>query len=287
MNPSDYVAQITRSARAVQTFLKGQVPAFCLTLGSGLSDLIARMEGRRTMPYAAAFLPKPSVSGHAGEFVSGTIEGVSVLGLSGRTHWYEVAFEPHGILKTVYATHVMASIGITRCFTTNAVGGLNLGYQVGDLVAIRDHINLIPNPLSGPHLDFGGNAYFQPMPGAYDPALRAHFAKAAQDAGATCHEGVYLAVPGRTYETAAECRAFRIWGADTVGMSTTPEIIAATNRGMQTIGVSVVTNVIAEDGTNATNHEEVTAVLGSPELRAKLADAIAGFFRAWRLSAGH
>lgn len=255
-------------------------PAFCLTLGSGLSDLTALMDIQLCIPYQDVGFPIPTAKGHDGELLIGYISGVPVICLSGRTHYYEVAHLPHGISEVVFATHVMASLGIKHCFTTNAVGALNPSYAVGDLMIIKGHIGFfMPNPITGPHLDFGDNPYFPPMHTAYGESYRRLFDQSAKPTGAIIRQGVYVALSGRTYETAPECLALRNLGADAVGMSTVPEIIAATSRGMQTIGVSIITNVIAEDGTNATNHEEVLAALSDPGLRKRIAGTFAEFFR--------
>ena len=143
-------------------------------------------------------------------------------------------------------------------------------------MVIRSHIGLfLPNPLLGPHHDFGGNQYFQPMNNAYSPDLRTLF----KDVDPSIHEGVYVAVSGKTYETQADSLALRTLGADCVGMSTIPEIIVAQNRAMKTLGVSLVSNVIAEDGTNATNHEEVMRVLNSRATEEKLTRIFRTFFQ--------
>lgn len=283
-DPKVYLLRVRRCVEKIMTRLgPAPTPEFCLTLGSGLADLITRMKVYMRIPYADVGLPTPVVSGHAGELIYGEIGGVPVMALSGRIHYNEVSHVPHGIMEVVFATHVMAELGIKNCFTTNAVGGLNASYRTGGLMVIEDHINQIPNPISGPHLAFEGSPHFLPMNNAYNPKLRALFMQAARKADAKVCGGVYLGLPGRTYETAAEVRAFRTWGADAVGMSTTPEIIAATSRGMETIGVSIITNVMAPDGANATNHEEVEAILKDPVLQEKLANVFESFFASYRL----
>lgn len=141
---------------------------------------------------------------------------------------------------------------------------------------IRSHLDLfIQNPLLGAHHDFGNNLFFQPQSEIYDRALGNLF-KAENE---HIYEGVYACLTGRTYESSADCMALRVLGVDAVGMSTVPEVIVAANRGMKTMGVSTITNMIAADGTNATNHEEVTAILNSPETEKYLFTTFKNFFR--------
>ncbi|MBI5449651.1 purine-nucleoside phosphorylase, partial [Candidatus Gottesmanbacteria bacterium] len=175
-----------------------------------------------------------------------------------------------------FPVHVAANLGCKLYIATNAAGGLNPDFIVGDLMVITSHIGLfLPSPLTGPHHDFSTNDLFQPQSTEYDPALR----KVFRQLDPTIREGVYVAVTGRAYETQAECVLLRKFGADAVGMSTVPEIIVATNRGMKTLGISMITNVIAKDGTNATNHEEVMEVLNSRKLEEKLFRVFRNFFK--------
>ena len=175
-----------------------------------------------------------------------------------------------------FPVQVAASLGCKLYIATNAAGGLNTSYKVGELMVIKSHIGLFqPSPLLGTHHDFRGNDLFQPQSGEYDPKLLELF----RSIDPAIHEGVYVAVTGRAYETQAECLMLRAMGADAVGMSTIPEVIVATNRGMKTFGVSMITNSIAKDGTNATNHEEVMVVLNSKPMEQKLSRIFRGFFK--------
>ncbi len=173
-----------------------------------------------------------------------------------------------------------------KCYlASNAVGGLNPRYQVGDLMIIRSHINFIPNPLLGIQRDFtrvDGKPYerFQPMNDAYDPALRDLFKKAAATNKDHVHEGILLSVPGPSFESEAECVAFRdAFKADAVGMSTTPEVITARSRGMRCVAFSCITNSIDNDGRNAASHEEVVRILESREVKDRLTSTVQNFFR--------
>lgn len=274
---SQYLSQVNASVRTLYALLgisHGSVP-IALTLGSGLGELAKNIDAEKTVDYGELrFFRVPTVAGHAGKLIYGKLAGVPVIALSGRTHYYEVADKPHGIMDVVFATHVMASLGVRTLMTTNAVGGLNLGFEPGDLMVIEDHFSkFMPDPTAGPFLDFGGNAPFQPMAHAYDRTLGECFQQAS---GA--HAGTYAALPGRTYETSLECRILRDWGIDAVGMSTVPEVIVARNRGMKVLGISLVTNVIGKSGVNATNHEEVQEVANDPAVQKRISTAYVKLF---------
>ena len=189
----------------------------------------------------------------------------------------------------IFPVHVLAELGVPNYFATNAVGGLNLDHKVGDVMIIDSHINMIPNALLGRQHDFkrvndGEQVWrFQPMNGAYDKGLRNLLLNAGSKWNGNVHHGKYLAVTGPTYETEGECLAFREgMGADAVGMSIAPEIIVARNRGMNCVGMSCITNKIAADGTNATNHEEVKATLEKIETRERLSGIVQNFFALYK-----
>ncbi|MBI4441618.1 purine-nucleoside phosphorylase [Candidatus Woesearchaeota archaeon] len=280
-----YEQRVTAAADYVRKYLKKQ-PEFGVVLGSGLGDLANELSKPIVLDYGhIPYFPTPTVAGHLGRLLIGSLEGVPVIALQGRKHYYEVADQPMntGMLQVVFPVHVLASLGVPHYFVTNAAGGLNPTYHVGDLMAIKTHINLLPNPLLGrqmflPRLDGQDPWRFQPMSGAYDPELTSMLRQAGIQ-----HEGAYLAVTGPTYETEGESIAFRDGlKADAVGMSTTPEVIVARNRGMKAVGFSCITNKIAADGTNATNHEEVTAILESPATRERLSSTVREFFHQYK-----
>lgn len=285
---SDYLNKVKTASDFLRPHVEGMSPEFGLTLGSGLGDLAEKINitaefGYEDIPH----FPVTTVAGHEGKLIIGKLAGVPVIGLKGRKHFYEVADLPanEGILQTVFAVHVLAELGVKNYFVTNAAGGLNLSYEVGDLMIIRSHINFLPNPLLGQHFAFtrvdNGQLVerFQPMNGAYDEKLRQKLNLASLEFKKNTHQGTYLAVTGPTYETEAECIAFRDGlKADAVGMSTTPEVIVARNRGMKVVGLSCITNKIAKDGTNAANHEEVKAILESSEVKNRLSTIVTKFF---------
>ena len=285
----------------------GKQPVFGIVLGSGLGDLADAISNKESIPYSEIpGFPKPTVAQHAGILHYGELEGVPVLALQGRKHYYEVADLPlnNGILQVVFPVHVLANLGVTHYFATNAAGGLRGDFDgVGTVMVISSHLNGgIPNPLLGRQYNFKRvgteeKAWrFQPMNNAYDKELRLLLLKACEET-VRCEKsksrylnlmssaciGTYMALPGPSYETEAECIAFkRGLKVDAVGMSTVPEVIVARNRGMKAVGMSCITNIIASDGTNSTNHEEVTAVLNSKKIRARLTNSVLGFFNSFK-----
>jgi purine-nucleoside phosphorylase len=194
-------------------------------------------------------MPVPKVPGHAGAVVAGRLAGVPVLVLAGRVHTYE----GYSAAEVAFATRVAAQVGCRALVATNAAGGLNLDYDPADLMVLTDHINfLFDNPLRGA-------PDFVDLAGAYDPALRAAAVEAGQAKGVPVRQGVYLAAAGPSYETPAEIGMFRAWGADAVGMSTVPEVIAARAHGLRVAAISAITNVHRPGGT-PTSHAEVLEV---------------------------
>lgn len=273
----EYVKKVAETTEFLQQKLGDFQPSVAITLGSGLSKLAALIDSIAQIPYSQIpHFHQTTVPGHEGILVAGTLEGVPLIGFKGRKHYYEVAAEIDGMDQVIFPVHVAASLGCKLYLATNAAGGLNPRFNIGDLMVIRSHLDLfIKNPLLGPHHDFGDNLYFQPQHQIYDK----HLSEIFQNDQAFIHSGVYACLSGRTYETSADCTALRILGVDAVGMSTVPEIIIAANRGMKTLGISTITNVIAADGTNATNHEEVSAILNSSETESRLFSAYKNFFR--------
>lgn len=271
-----YVTSVEEAAAYIRSTCKNFSPVVALTLGSGLSKLASIIEPVATIKYQdIPHFPLSTVPGHEGTLIAGYLEGVAMIGLKGRKHYYEVADAPRPMDIVTFPVHVMANLGCTLYIATNASGGLNHLFHVGDLMLIKSHIGFLqPNPLLGSHHDFGANAYFQPQNLEYDADLRSTFLSIDP----SIREGVYVGITGRTYETQAECLMLRKIGADAVGMSTIPEIVIAHHRGLKTMGVSLISNVIAEDGTNATNHEEVMTVLNSAEMETKLKNTFRKFF---------
>ncbi len=292
----NYESKVAEAADYVRGKLGSRKPVFGIVFGSGFGDIAESIERITTIPYGAIpNFPITTVPGHEGKMLIGELEDVTVIGLKGRTHYYEVADEPfnNGILQTVFPVHVLADLRIQNYFVTNACGGLNKGYAIGDIMIIRSHINLLPNALLGRQYDFlrvddaRPVLRFQPMGGVYDSELTELLKRAGSALGEHVHEGRFIAVTGPTYETEGESIAFREgFQADAICMSTTPEVIVARNRGMKVVGMSCITNVITADGTNTTNHEEVKSVLESPQVKGRLLTTVREFFRLYRESCG-
>ncbi|HJX05772.1 MAG TPA: purine-nucleoside phosphorylase [Candidatus Nanoarchaeia archaeon] len=288
----NYEYHVRQASYTVAQFIKDYKPEFGITLGSGMGYIANLIKDAKTLDYSQIpSFPVPQMPGHEGKLVVGRLEGVDVLCFKGRKHYYEMADEPfnNGIRKAVFPIHMLAELEVKNYFATNAAGGLNLDYCVGDIMLISSHINMIPNALLGRHLAFNRvdngkpTERFQPMNEAYDPELRKLFLSAAKKYKDRVHEGVLLGVTGPTYETDAEGLFFRKGlGADAVGTSVTPEVIVARNRGMKAVAFSCITDVIEEDGTNTATHEQVVSVLHSPEVNQRFESIVRTFFRLYR-----
>lgn len=229
-------------------------PSVGIVLGSGLGSFAARIEDAVRIPYAGIpGMYAPSAEGHTGELVLGHIQGKPVACLAGRLHQYE----GHSAQEVVFGVRLLGLLGVRDLVLTNAAGGIRTEYEQGALVLITDHINFQgTNPLIGPNTDSLGPR-FPDMTEAYSPKLRQIAHEAAASAGVKLHEGVYIALLGPSFETPAEIRAFRTLGADLVGMSTVPEVIAANHMRMRCLGISCVTNLAAGISPNKLSHQEV------------------------------
>ena len=213
-------------------------PEIGIILGSGLGKFVDKIEGQTIVNYAdLPGMPAATALGHKGNFVFGTVAGKKIVAMQGRYHYYE----GFGVQTVVLPVRVMISLGISTLFVSNAVGGVNYDFKVGDLMIIRDHINMIPNPLVGKNISELGPR-FPDMTRPYDLQLIRLAKSIAQEKGIELKEGVYLACTGPTYETPAEYAFFRKIGADAVGMSVTPEVIAARHAGIRVFGISVITD---------------------------------------------
>jgi len=227
-------------------FIKSKIgapPQIGMILGSGLSILSDKIKNPVKIPYSEIPGFKNSTApGHGGALVFGTLFGKNVMCMTGRFHYYE-GYSPSDI---VYPIRVMKLLGARLLIITNAAGGINAGFDAGDIMVIRDHINLTgANPLIGPN-DGGFGERFPDMMAAYAPKYRVLAKKAAENAGIPIKEGVYIGLTGPSFETPAEIKAFRIWGADSVGMSTVFEAIAAAHCSLDTLGLSFIANKAAD-----------------------------------------
>ncbi len=250
----DELKKLQKAGRFLQRRMKTS-PKIGLVLGSGLSDALGQDERRLAWSQIPHF-PQATVSGHAGEWAFGSLEGKSVLVSRGRVHFYE----GYSMREIAFPVRLMKLLGIEKLLLTNAAGAINREFAVGDFVLIHDHINTIPdNPLRGENLSELGPR-FPNLLDAYSARLRALAKEAAQSIGLELKEGVYVATPGPMYETPAEIEAYRRWGADLVGMSTVPEVIAARHCGLEVLAISVVTNMAAGMGGDKLTHEEVLKI---------------------------
>jgi purine-nucleoside phosphorylase len=227
--------------------LDGRKPTVGIVLGSGLGKLADEIQDPLVIPYKdIPGFPVSTAIGHKGNFIIGTLGGKCVIAMQGRIHYYE----GYGMNQVVLPIRVMIRMGIQYLFVSNAAGGTNLGFHVGDLMIIRDHINMIPNPLIGPNLDEFGPR-FPDMTRPYEPGLIKKAEQIAEEEGIALQKGVYVAVSGPCYETPAEYKFFRLIGGDAVGMSTVPEVIVARHSSIPVFGMSVITDVA-----HATDDEE-------------------------------
>ena len=236
---TDTLRAIHAASDALVERLEGRKPVIGIVLGSGLGMLADQIENPLVIPYSELpGFPVSTAIGHKGNFIVGTLGGKCVIAMQGRIHYYE-GYPMHLVVLPI---RVMIRIGIQYLFVSNAAGGTNLSFHVGDLMIIRDHINLIPNPLIGPNLDEFGPR-FPDMTRPYDPGLILKAEEIAAWEGISLQKGVYVAVTGPCYETPAEYRYFRNIGADAVGMSTVPEVIVARHSSIPVFGMSVITDV--------------------------------------------
>ena len=220
----------------------GFSPKIGIVLGSGLGDLGEKIENPVFVEYSALEgFPVSTAPGHKGRFAAGTLSGKQVICMQGRLHFYE----GHNMADILLPIRTMRRLGVEILILTNAAGGINTAFSVGDIMLIEDHINFMGrNPLVGQNDDAFG-CRFPDMSYAYDPQLRALAEQCATETKADICKGVYLACSGPSYETPAEIRAFRTLGADAVGMSTVPEVIAANHCGMRVLAFSLISNMAA------------------------------------------
>ena len=241
----------------------GYAPLVGIVLGSGLGRLADQIEQPVVIPYRdIPGFPVSTAVGHKGNFIIGRLGGKTVIAMQGRFHYYE----GYPMDLVTIGVRTMAVLGVKFLFVSNAAGAANPDFRVGDLVVIRDHISMFPNPLIGPNLEEMGPR-FPDMTCAYDLELQALAASCAAEMGIKLQKGVYFGSTGPTYETPAEVRFYRTIGADLLGMSTIPEVIVARHCGLRVFGMSVVTN--------CANTDNVAKILNDGDDVVKQADAAA------------
>jgi len=248
--------QIDRAVSVVRARVS-LAPQVAIILGSGLGALAGEVRADAVVPYAEIpGFPRSTVEGHAGNLLIGRLEGRAVAVMQGRAHFYE----GYSLADVVFPVRVIRALGARVLLVSNAAGGINRLWSSGDLMIIADHINFMgSNPLMGPNdPDLGPR--FPDMSQAYEPDLIALAERAALAEGIAIRKGVYAGVHGPSYETPAELRMLRGWGADAVGMSTVPEVIAARHMGMRVLGITAITDMATGEQIKTVTHEDVMAV---------------------------
>jgi purine-nucleoside phosphorylase len=257
--------QVSDALYAVRKYCSA-MPRAGIILGSGLSGLADHINVQSEIPYSLIpHWPRSTAEGHPGKLVCGTLAGAPVVAMKGRSHFYE----GYGMDELTLPVRVMRAMGAELLFVSNAAGGLNPQFRVGDIMILEDHINLMwRNPQPGSPREALGR-YCAGVTSPYCPILVRRAAEVARRSQIDAHLGVYIAVTGPNYETRAEYRAFRRLGGDVVGMSTAPEAIAAAQQGMRVLGFSIVCNLARPDAPKVNTHAEVldAAAHAEPSLR--------------------
>ena len=258
-------------------FIRSKVsdmPRTAVILGTGLGDLVDHIEDKQFIPYAEIpNFPVSTVEGHSGNLIFGTLGGKRIMAMQGRFHYYE----GYDMKQVTFPVRVMRQLGVDTLFVSNAAGGMNKEFRVGDVMVITDHINLFPeNPLRGKNYNELGPR-FPAMTEAYSKQLIGIADSIAAEKGLRLMHGVYVGTPGPTFETPAEYEYFRVIGGDAVGMSTVPEVIVANHGGMRVFGLSVITDLGGKDITEVPTHEEVqkAAVKAQPVVVALIKELVA------------
>ena len=240
----------------------GDMPRTAIILGTGLGELVNHIEITHALPYnEIPNFPVSTVEGHQGRLIFGMLGGKRIMAMQGRFHYYE----GYDMKEVTFPVRVMQAVGVKTLFVSNAAGGMNPDFRIGDLMIITDHINLFPDhPLRGKnHPELGPR--FPGMNDAYSPRLIAKAREVAASRDLRLVEGVYVGVQGPTFETPAEYRYFWRIGGDAVGMSTVPEVIVARHGGMEVFGMSVITDLGVEGIVSEVSHEEVQQAAAAAE----------------------
>lgn len=245
--------QIKQTAEYIRKSVD-RLPDTGIILGTGLGELVDHIDIVKEIEYTEIpNFPISTVEGHSGKLIFGDLGGKYVMAMQGRFHYYE----GYDMKQVTFPVRVMKELGVERLFVSNAAGGMNKEFKVGDIMIITDHINLFPeNPLRGKNYNELGTR-FPAMTEAYSHRLIKMADEIAAEKGIRIMHGVYVGTPGPTFETPAEYEYFRIIGGDAVGMSTVPEVIVANHASMEVFGVSVITDLGGKDVTDVPTHEEV------------------------------
>ncbi len=238
-------------------------PEIGIILGTGLGGLVNEIQIEHSLPYnTIPNFPVSTVEGHSGKMIFGKLGGKNVIAMQGRFHYYE----GYGMEQVVFPVRIMKYLGIKNLFVSNASGGVNPDFEIGDLMIITDHICLVPNPLIGKNQpEFGPR--FPDMSDAYDKNLIRKAKELAKEMEISVQEGIYTATTGPTFETPAEYNYFRVIGSDTVGMSTVPEVIAARQMEIPVFAMSIITDLGVPGKIVEVTHEEVQKVASKAEAK--------------------
>ena len=256
--------KINSTADFLRSRVEGEMPRIAIILGTGLGSLVDHIENKQFIPYTEIpNFPVSTVEGHSGNLIFGTLAGKRVIAMQGRFHFYE----GYDMKQVTFPVRVFKALGVETLFVSNASGGMNKEFEVGDVMVITDHINLFPeHPLRGKNYAELGDR-FPAMTEAYSKELIAKADEIAREKGIRLMHGVYVGVQGPTFETPSEYEFYRVIGGDCVGMSTVPEVIVANHARMKVFGLSVITDLGGKDVTQVPTHEEVqqAAVIAQPK----------------------
>ncbi len=246
--------KINETATYLKNRLQGEMPTLGIIMGTGLGPISELIEDKQVIPYSEIpNFPVSTVEGHSGNLILGNLGGKRVVGMQGRFHYYE----GYDMKQVTFPVRVMKALGVETLIVSNASGGMNKEFRVGDVMVITDHINFFPeHPLRGKNYNELGTR-FPAMTEAYSKKLVALADQIADEQNMRLMHGVYIGVTGPTFETPAEYEAYHVMGADAVGMSTVPEVIVANHAGMKVFGLSVITDLGGKDVTEVPTHEEV------------------------------
>jgi purine-nucleoside phosphorylase len=265
-------ARAKQTADVIRSFIGNETPVAGIILGSGLGRLADKITDRKVVPYHdVPGFPSPTVVGHSGAVVAGMLGGRRVVALSGRFHMYE----GHDASLAGFPVRVLHELGAQTLNVTNAAGGIRRSFKPGDIMLIRDHINMMfRNPLTGAVEE--GDERFPDMSDPYDPGLARLAREVAKAQGVSLAEGVYCGLLGPTYETPAEVKMLTTIGADAVGMSTVPEVIVARARGMRVLGFSCITNLACGLSDQPITHAEVleTTLIAGEKMTALVGEVV-------------
>ncbi len=252
--------KIRESCRYIQSRIPVS-PQIAVILGSGLMDFLSQVTGKTVLEYSEIpHFPRTTVASHLGQLVLGQCCGKPVLVMAGRFHYYE----GYSLEEVVFPVRVLSQLGVKTLLVSNAAGGMNPDFMAGDLMILTDHINLGENPLRGPNLEEFGPR-FPDLSEPYSKSLTEAALGIGRELGIELKTGVYAGVQGPSFETRAEYRYLHLIGADAVGMSTVPEVIAAAHAGMKVFAISVITNIGIRQEENRVTQEEVVETAGKAE----------------------